>query len=237
MNTSAVLVELAEFGHTIHHPDNNAAKPQPKQSCAVTGSLPDVPSPTLASARHGDTQLAELVEAIAAGDEHALGQLYDATVNRVYSLAYALSNNASDAEDIVSELYWQIWQKANQYDPARGSVLAWLLIHCRSLALDLLRRRRSQQTGQARLELQLLTGESETNAEIGADDLLNLLQQGTAVHNALKQLSEIQQQLIALAFFRDMSHAEIAVAVRLPLGTVKSHIRRGLQTLRTHIEL
>ena len=230
MSTSAVLVDLAEFGHNIHYTDT--VKQQSKQSRAVTESPPDVISPTLDNFR-----LVELTKAITAGDEQALGQLYDLTVNRVYSLAYVMTNNASDAEDIVSDVYWQIWQKASQYDPARGPVIAWLLIHCRSLALDLLRRRRSQQTGQAKLEQQLLIEDAEASIEIGADDLLNLVQQGTAVHNALKQLSEIQQQLIALAFFRDMSHGEIAAAVQLPLGTVKSHIRRGLKTLRLHIEL
>ena len=243
MSSVAILVDLAEFGHNIHYTDANIAKQQSEQNnCTVTESSQDVSALTLDEARHYDARqdnalLAELVEVITTGDEQALGQLYDLTVNRVYSLAYAMTNNANDAEDIVSDVYWQIWQKASQYNPARGPVIAWLLIHCRSLALDLLRRRRRQQTGQAKLEQQLLTEDTETSIDIGADDLLNLLQEGTAVHKALQQLSEIQQQLIALAFFRDMSHAEIAAAVQLPLGTVKSHIRRGLQILRLHIEL
>jgi RNA polymerase sigma-70 factor (ECF subfamily) len=112
--------------------------------------------------------------------------------------------------------------------------MAWVLVNCRSLTLDLLRRRASQRTGLKNLSEQ---GTDNGETTVAADELLDLLQEGTAVHKALSELAEIQRHLIALAYFNDMSHSEIAEAVQLPLGTVKSHIRRGLQKLRKSIEL
>ncbi len=173
-----------------------------------------------------------LVQAIVNRDEAALGRLYDLTVERVYSLAHALTGNHADVEEVIADVYLRVWQRAGQYDPQRGPVIAWLLIHCRSLALDLLRRRRSRQSGEQRLA----SREVATEESVTAEQLLHLLQQGSAVHQALSQLPQIQCRMIALAFFKDMSHHEIAAAVELPLGTVKSHIRRGLQTLRRSIE-
>ena len=176
-----------------------------------------------------DGELAALVQAIVDGDKTALGRLYDATVARVYSLAHALTGNPDDAEEVVGDVYLQIWRKAIQYDRQRGSVTTWLLVHCRSLAFDLLRRRRSRQSGQENYSQQAAV---EADTAVTADDLVNLLQEGSAVRQALQQLSEAQRRLITLAFFRDLSHPEIAAATGLPLGTVKSHIRRGLKKLR-----
>ncbi len=186
-----------------------------------------------AHATAGEAELASLVRAIVAREEVALARLYDLTVGRVYSLAYAFTRNSADAEEVVGDVYLQVWQKADQYQANRGTVLAWLLIHCRSLALDLLRRRRRQEAGQEQLALQEAV---EMDAATSAEDLLALVQEGTQVHQALSTLSDIQRQLIALAFFSDMSHQAIATAVQLPLGTVKSHIRRGLKTLRIHLQ-
>jgi RNA polymerase sigma-70 factor (ECF subfamily) len=178
-------------------------------------------------------ELVSLVEGIVERREQALSRLYDLTVGRVYRLAYAMTGSAEDAEEIVCDVYLQLWERATQYDAARGNVLPWLMVNCRSLALDLLRRRRAHRTRQERLCRYDNNGEKP----IGAEDLLDLLQEGTVVHKALRELPEIQCRLIALAFFKDMTHSEIAATVQLPLGTVKSHIRRGLQSLRKCIEL
>lgn len=170
---------------------------------------------------------ATLMDSIVARDEQALARLYDLTVERAYSLAYAITRNSSDAEDVVADLYLQVWQRAAQYSEQRGTVLAWVMVNCRSLALDLLRRRRTQERGQQRL-----AAEPDERCDSIAEDLLNAVQEGTQVHAALGALSDIQRRLIALAYFSDMSHQEIATTTELPLGTVKSHIRRGLKTLR-----
>ena len=158
--------------------------------------------------------------------------MYDGTVARIYGLAYVMTRDVADAEEIVCDVYLQVWQRAVQYDPARGSVIAWLLIRCRSLALDRLRRRRTREAAVATFSEQHVgTMEDET-----ADALLDLLDNQSAVYRALGALPKIQCRLIALAFFNGLSHREIAQAVQLPLGTVKSHIRRGLQALRKALE-
>lgn len=180
-----------------------------------------------------NAELALLVNAIVAHDEAALSQLYDQTVGQVYRLAHAMTGNADDAEEIVCDVYLQVWQRAAQYDASRGPVIAWLMVNCRSLALDLLRRHRSHQTVLRKLEEQGEDDVEDTNIV----DLLALVQEGTAVHQALGELSEIQRRLIALAYFNDLSHSEIATLEQLPLGTVKSHIQRGLRKLRTLLAL
>ena len=195
--------------------------------------MADDPPSKPSHATVSETELVALVCAIVTRDEAALARLYDLTVGRVYSLAYAFTRNSADAEEVVGDVYLQVWQKADHYQANRGTVLAWLLIHCRSLALDLLRRRRRQEAGQEQLALQEAV---EMDAAASAEDLLALVQEGTQVHQALSTLSDIQRQLIALAFFSDMSHQAIAAAVQLPLGTVKSHIRRGLKTLRIYLQ-
>ncbi|MFZ0256735.1 MAG: sigma-70 family RNA polymerase sigma factor [Gammaproteobacteria bacterium] len=178
------------------------------------------------------TELPELVQAVVSGDREALQRLYHITVARVYRLAYAMLRDPADAEEIVCDVYWQVWQRALDYDAARGSVIAWLLIHCRSLALDRLRRRRAREATVTTFAEQPIPMEENE----AADELLSLLDSQSAVRRALGELPRIQCHLIALAFFKGLSHAEIALAVQLPLGTVKSHIRRGLQALRKALE-
>lgn len=172
-----------------------------------------------------------LIQAIQQHDEDALAQLYENTVERVYSLALILSRNSTDAEEIVADVYFKVWQRSDQYQAERGSVLAWLLVICRSTALDLLRRRSRRAAHEQNQEFL-----PEIAIEADSERLLNSLQEGTHIHTALAQLSPVQRQLIGLAFFRDMSHNEIADCLDMPLGTVKSHIRRGLQSLRPALE-
>jgi len=174
----------------------------------------------------------ELLAAMTRREEAALTQLYDATAGKLYGLARTILGNTADAEEIVCDAYVQAWQSASSFDSERGSVLAWLLIICRSRALDALRQRRTRM--QAAGTAAALSAELSDD---GPEDLLAQIQEGTAVHRALAQLSPMRRQLVAMAFFRGMSHQEIAVAVQLPVGTVKSHLRRSLQSLRAVLDL
>ena len=181
-----------------------------------------------------DTDLVSLVTAIVNKDEDALTQLYELTVNKVYSLAHAMVSNKSDAEEVVCDIYSQLWHQASSYQPSRGSVMTWLLIICRSRSLDLIRRRKPEHTAGDDISRHADSNQHET---VLPEDMINLLQEGSAIHKAMLELSEIQRQLIALSYFKGMSHQQIADTVQLPLGTTKSHIRRALQSLRTCIEL
>jgi RNA polymerase sigma-70 factor (ECF subfamily) len=168
-----------------------------------------------------------LVARMAAADEQALATFYDLTLGKVYGLALRIAGQPEGAEDVVAEVYLQAWRQAGDYSAARGSVLAWLLTICRTRALDALRRR---DPALCHPDPDLLR-----EAQPGAPDLpdlLDALEASQALHAALRTLGEEQRQILALAFFRDLSHQEIATRLGLPLGTVKSHIRRAQIALR-----
>lgn len=173
--------------------------------------------------------LAGLMQRVATGDEQALNRLYDLTVTRVYSLARTITGCSEDAEEVSCETYVQVWNDAARYDPARGSALAWLMSIGRSRALDLRRRRLVR----ARTDRQRPVVEDVAAAP---EDLLTVMEEGTAVRAALAQLTPLRREIVALAFFKGMTHSEIAAAVELPLGTVKSHLRRALSVLREQLD-
>jgi RNA polymerase sigma-70 factor, ECF subfamily len=180
-----------------------------------------------------DATLADLVRRTAHQDEAAFGELYEATVGRLYALARAIIRNGADAEEIVIDTYTQIWQTAQRYDGTRGAVMGWMATICRSRALDLLRHKRMRQQNSC--------AEPESNdlndaTDCGPEELLQQLQQNSIVRQALAALTPAQNRVLALAFFQGLSHQEIAELTSLPLGTVKSHIRRALVALRLELD-
>lgn len=175
-----------------------------------------------------DAQLALWIEAIVDQDERALVALYDATFSLVFGLVRRIVRNTAIAEEVVEDAYFQVWRQAVRFDPARGKALAWLLAMARSRAIDTLRR-------EARFRHDPL--EDEPAMEIASeavpvDELLDLARHRSDLHQALMLLGAQPRQLVSMAFLRGLSHEEIAQQMRLPLGTVKSQIRRALQSLR-----
>ncbi len=174
------------------------------------------------------------------GDQQALGALYDRTLARIYALVTRIVRNDADAEEVVCDVYRQAWENSVDYSPARGAVLAWLLTIARSRALDLLRRRRAHGPEQPLHPLDSDAAYSAcegSTAEPGDHDAPQLawvdaLMTGSAVRAALSRLSGTQRRVLELAFFEDLTHSEIAQRTGWPLGTVKSHLRRGLVALR-----
>jgi RNA polymerase sigma-70 factor (ECF subfamily) len=175
--------------------------------------------------------LATLVERMRLGQERALEELYDATVGKLYALASAILRSAEDTEEIVCETYAYAWANAARFDASRANALGWLLMLCRSRALDRWRQRRADTNV---LDAGVL-GETSGSAD-QPDDLLSLMQQHTRVHAALAQLTPQRRHLVSLSFLHGMTHQEIADAMRLPLGSVKSHVRRALSQLRATLE-
>lgn len=175
--------------------------------------------------------LARLVGEMSRGDERALEQLYDATVGKLYALASSILRRVEDAEEVVCATYTHAWANSSSYNLSRGSVLGWLLMLCRSRALDRLRQLRL--AGVA-VDVAVLGDMQAENAQ--PDDLLSFMQQNSRVRAALAGLAPDRRQLVSLAFFTGMSHQEIAAATGIPLGTVKSHLRRALVQLRDELE-
>lgn len=179
------------------------------------------------------TELAGLVMRMAAGEEAALGRFYEATADRVYALALRICGDAASAEEVMADVYYQCWNEAGRYDAQRSRVTAWLLMMCRSRAIDTLRARDRAIPHEVP---EALLAEEDQAIEQAPEELLQLVQSGTAVHSALAKLAPLERQIIALAFFRGFSHQEIAAHSRLPLGTVKTNIRHALEMLRRDLQ-
>ena len=175
-----------------------------------------------------ETSLTGWLEKISAKDESALAAFYDATVNRVYGFALRITRSSHVAEEVVSDVYWQVWQQAERYDATRGKVLTWLLTICRSRALDTLRRRDPAEPC-AEPELLITDSHSSKDDPLG---LLLMVERNTVLHAALKTLDSIPRQLLALAFFKGFSHQEIADHTGMPLGSVKTVLRNAMGTLK-----
>jgi len=172
--------------------------------------------------------LEEWIARVVDSDQTALGLLYESLVGQVYGLALRITRRVPLAEEVVQDTFWQVWRQAPRFDPERGSAKAWVMTIARSRALDSLRRIEPNEYKLEPETLELIEAPDD-------DTPLNLLvtvQQGQQLHTALASLDPMSRQLVSLAFFRGLSHEEIAGHTGLPLGTVKSHIRRALLTLR-----
>lgn len=176
----------------------------------------------------GELQLNGWIEAVVQRDERALTALYDATMPRVYGIVMRIVRKSALAEEVVEDTFFQVWRQAVRFDPARGNAWAWLLGMARSRAIDALRREARFQHDSLDLE----TAPDLPDQQPAADELLDTAREHADLHRALMLLNAQPRQLVAMAFFKGLSHEEIATETSLPLGTVKSQIRRALISLR-----
>lgn len=177
--------------------------------------------------------LQSLMAGVVRRDPQALAGLYDVALARVYGLALRILKRPEDAEEVVGDVFLQVWDKCADYRPERGSVLAWLSTLAWSRAVDRVRRQRHRQREQS------LHPEGSDDAYTGCEDdtahvdeALDAWMSAQAIQRAFCQLSAGQRRMLELAYFEDLSHPEIAQRTGVALGTVKSHIRRGLSALR-----
>ena len=177
--------------------------------------------------RH-DAQLHQLINKICDRDEHAFAALYDATCWRVFRLALLVTRNYHNAEEVTEDVFWQVWRQAPRFKAARGSVMSWLLTIARSRAIDKLRRERDT----AAFDDQRGWIDGEAVVEDDSRQQVEWAQRSDALKSALDTLESLPRELLILAFFHGQTHESIAAQKCLPLGTVKSHIRRALTSLR-----
>ncbi len=208
-------------------PGSLRARPACGTSIYGTTTVTTVAKPAPSGAAPAALDLDQLVAEMRAGRQHALETLYDATVGKVFAFALRLMRNPEDAEEVVCDTYAQAWSRAAAFDPSRASALGWLLMICRSRALDRLRQLRADA---GRTDLEAIADLADEGPQ--PEELLSMLQEGTRVHMALAALSPERQQLVGMAFLKGLSHQEIADRTGMPLGTVKSHVRRALAEMR-----
>jgi RNA polymerase sigma-70 factor (ECF subfamily) len=171
---------------------------------------------------------ADLIARTAAGDREAFARLFDATSPYVNGLARRIVADREAADEVVLEVYVQAWQRSGRYERSRGTPLSWLLNLTRSRAIDRLRARssREREREEALEEEPIDSGEAVDPAEH-----VLIAERRRRVRDALAHLSADERRVLELAYFRGQSHTEIAAALGLPLGTVKTRIRLGLLRL------
>jgi RNA polymerase sigma-70 factor (ECF subfamily) len=164
----------------------------------------------------------QLLSKVATDDRQAFEQLYSATSSQLYAVSLKILGRKDRAEDTLQEAFIRIWHNAGEYTPGRGTVLTWMISIVRYRAFDLIRYHK-------------VRGEEElVSEEFSAEEELQVLspEQKNKLDICLNELETQQQQAIHLAFFRGLTHLEVTHHIKSPLGTTKSLIRRGMQSLK-----
>lgn len=173
-----------------------------------------------------DSADAELVRAAARGDETAFAALYDRYSPILFGLLLRILRSRPEAEDVLQEVFVQVWQRAASFDEARGRPFTWLVMMARSRALDRLRAVESRE----RTATAAAREEAEEVSDAARD--AERAEEREAVRGALAQIPEAQQRALLLAYFEGLSQSEIAARLGEPLGTVKTRMRAGVMKLR-----
>lgn len=174
--------------------------------------------------------LVALLRRVAAGDRGAFRRLYDLQAPRLYAVALRVTRQGPLASDAVHDAFLQVWRNADRFETARGSPEAWLLSLVRYRALDIARKR-GREVAQDDLDLPEPMDQDPDPLQQLADR-----RDAAALHGCLGQLEADRRRLLLLAFVDGLSHSEVAERVGMPIGTVKSWIRRSLQSLRVCLE-
>lgn len=172
---------------------------------------------------------AALLLAVARRDETSFAALYDRMSRPVFALVVRVVRSRAEAEEVLQEAFWQVWERAADYRPDLGSAFCWVVTIARRKAID---RLRANSRHLQRIEEAQGARVDDDFAQPVALDALASDERGTAMRTALAKLGPDERRAIVLAFFDGLTHSEIAAAERTPVGTVKARIRRGLLKLK-----
>lgn len=175
-----------------------------------------------------DAEDSELLRAVARGDELAFARVYDRYSPILLGLMLRILRSRAEAEDVLQEVFLQVWQRAHSFDPARGRAFTWLVTLARSRAIDRLRSVGSRERAAQR---SAEDAPPESEPVEWADAAAVRAERAEAVQAALAELPEEQRQVLVLAYLEGMSQSEIAAAKNQPLGTVKTRTRSALRKL------
>jgi RNA polymerase sigma-70 factor (ECF subfamily) len=185
--------------------------------------------------RHPATEDDALVQRMAAGDEQALGALYDRWVDVVHAVVARVLRTPDDVEDVVEETFWQAWRQAERYDRARGSVQTWLLTIARSRSLDRIRTLRRRREEPLDGDEGHVVAQQVATSDPGLD--AEAAERRRIVTSALAALPPEQREALELGYYGGLSQSEIAERTGRPLGTVKTRMRLAMQKLRSQLEV
>ncbi len=163
-----------------------------------------------------------LVARVRAGDQQALAELYDRYSHVVYGVALRILQDTGAAEDILQDIFLQLWRRPDAFDSSRGSLAAWLAVIARHRSIDRLRRRRPETD----IEECVIAGGVDPRDETERSLVIE------KVRVVMNEMSSDQRTAMEMAFFQGLTHSEIAEKTGEPLGTIKTRIRSGLQMLR-----
>lgn len=184
--------------------------------------------------------LSQLLARAGMGDRAAFAALYDKSSSHLFAVVLRICRDRAQAEDILQEVYVNVWRAASGFDAAQSQPLTWLTSIARNRAIDSLRRAQTQPQFQS-----TLTSSDDEDSDVydetaddapGPLDLLSSAADARALSNCMRDLSASQRQSVALAFYDGLSHAEVAEKMGQPLGTVKSWVRRALLSLKSCLE-
>ena len=173
---------------------------------------------------------ADLLVRVAAGDQIAFARLYDMLAPRVFGLIVRVLVDRSQSEEVLQEVFLEVWQSAARFAPNKGQGRSWVLTIAHRRAVDRVRASQASSDRDVRAGLRDLHSQPEA-----VDDQAELRVEGRRVHHALAALPEAQREALTLAYFGGYSQSEIAALVGAPLGTVKTRIRDGLSRLREQL--
>lgn len=208
---------------------NPPRAPEPYPTSDAASSLP----PGGGEATQDDATLLRLM---AAGDDRALGALYDRWHPLVHGVVMRILKHRDEVEDVVEEAFWQAWRQASRYEPSRGTVQTWLLTIARSRALDRARsltRRREEPLERDSGEMQVQQVSSEGNPGLDAE----AGERRAIIMEALAELPDEQREALELGYFGGLSQSEIAERTGQPLGTIKTRMRLAMQKLRGRLSI
>lgn len=176
----------------------------------------------------------EILARVQQGEAEALGELYDRLSPLLFAVVKRVLRSRGEAEDALQETWVQVWDRAASYSPERGSVQAWLVTIARSRALDRVRRLRVRADAEA-VHRERAKGPELEGAGESRKDPVESEERSRIVHGALEKLKVEYRQVLEVAFFEGLTQSEISRRLEIPLGTVKTWMRRGLEALRTSL--